>query len=173
MEHRDRPRFSSFVRRLQFHSCKWSHANQRPRLAKSENACELWLTHLGDYGVNILCEDDMLDELLRAGWDTVLLLDPVLWSRSNQYNQHGLTGHVHLKHTDPHSTSLLRDTSITSNITGITITPAAPSNISTPAPTGFIRDLIYCCSDENLLLDSSTLILRRFLILKIKLMNIK
>lgn len=56
--------------------------------------------HLRHYGVDVLGEGDLLEELLLPGRDVALLrLDVVLRCRSNQDNQHGLTGHVHLKHT--------------------------------------------------------------------------
>lgn len=61
--------------------------------AKSENAREL--PHLGHYGVGVLCKGN---ELPLAAADAVQLLDPVLRRGSNQNDQHGLTGHVHLKH---------------------------------------------------------------------------
>lgn len=65
--------------------------------------------HLSHDGVDILCKDDALEERLP--------LDPVLWCRPNQNNQHGLTGHKHLKHTGDYShTDLLRDWRLSSQL---------------------------------------------------------
>lgn len=69
--------------------------SQRRRLGEGDD--ELKLPHLRHYGVNVLREGDALEELLLAGRDPVLRLHAVLRRGSNQNDQHGLTGHVHLE----------------------------------------------------------------------------
>lgn len=71
----------------------------------------LWMfgfPDLRDDGVHILREDDVLLQLPVAGRTTVLLLDPILWCVSDQNDQHGLAGHVDLKHRKPEHTPTTR-----------------------------------------------------------------